>query len=341
MSRIALIAWDNGVGLSTDMRILRAALEQLGHEVATIPVGPPRQRHRLKGWILRLRMAWRAMRSRGREPARYDLAIALEHTQPDYLAIARRNVFIANPEWLSRRDRHRLHRYDALFAKTAVAARDLAGLGPPVYHVGFSSPDCRREETRCGEFLHLAGASRTKGTDRLIALWLRHPEWPRLRVIQSPRRARPWPQPLPPNLEHRIEYVRDIDEIRRLQNSHLFHLCPSETEGWGHYIVEAMSCGAIVVTGDAPPMNELVTAGRGVLADAREAGTLNMARVFHVDDDAMETAIAHALSLDPSARDALSQSARSWFEANHARFVRRLGAAIDRMLGFPSTALDD
>lgn len=332
MSRITLIAWENGGGLSHDLALLRGALERLGHRVTVTPVGPPRTRHRLRAWLLRLRLAWRALRSGGREPARYDLGITLEHTQPDYLPIARRNVFIANPEWLSRRDRRRLHRYHALFAKTEVAARDLAVFGPPVHHTGFTSPDCRVPMPRQDEFLHLAGTSPTKGTERLIALWLRHPEWPTLHVIQSPRRAGQWPQPLPDNLDHRVEYVRDLAQIRRLQNGYLFHLCPSETEGWGHYIAEAMSCGAIVVTCDAPPMNELVGSDRGILVGAQQAGTLNMARLFHAGDADMEAAIGRALALDEAGREALSQRARAWFEANHEAFVNRLGAAVDALL---------
>jgi hypothetical protein len=47
------------------------------------------------------------------------------------------------------------------------------------------------------------------------------------------------------------------------------HLCPSEREGFGHYIFGPMSIGAIVVTANAPPMNELVDSSCGVLVPAR------------------------------------------------------------------------
>ena len=45
------------------------------------------------------------------------------------------------------------------------------------------------------------------------------------------------------NIDHRIGYL-DEAELKRLQNAHVFHLCPSETEGFGHYLVEAMGIGA-------------------------------------------------------------------------------------------------
>ncbi|EQD67759.1 glycosyltransferase, partial [mine drainage metagenome] len=56
------------------------------------------------------------------------------------------------------------------------------------------------------------------------------------------------------NIEHRIDYLDDA-ALQRLQNAHWFHLCPSETEGYGHYLVEAMGIGAVVLTTDAAPMN--------------------------------------------------------------------------------------
>jgi hypothetical protein len=41
-------------------------------------------------------------------------------------------------------------------------------------------------------------------------------------------------------------------------------------EGYGHANAEAMGCGAVVVLNDAPPMNELVTESRGLLAAVEE-----------------------------------------------------------------------
>ena len=97
-----------------------------------------------------------------------------------------------------------------------------------------------------------------KGTDRLVRVWQRHPEWPRLILVQHKDGGAV--TPVAPNIDARVGYLSD-QELRTLQNESLFHLCLSLTEGWGHYIVEAMGVGAVTITVDARPMNELVDGG--------------------------------------------------------------------------------
>ena len=89
----------------------------------------------------------------------------------------------------------------------------------------------------------------------LLAAWRLHPEWPRLTVVQAERHARRGP--VAPNIEHHIGYLDD-NALRWLQNRHQFHVCPSQAEGYGHHLVEALSVGAVVLATDAAPMNEHV-----------------------------------------------------------------------------------
>lgn len=331
MASIHLIAWDNGRGLSHDIRLLDAALRELGHDVH-ITAAPARNRGLpWRAWRDALRLLGRWLTGRG--PRRYDLGITLEHVHPAYLRLARRNVLVPNPEWLSRRDRRQLGRFDAIFCKTDVARDIFTAMGLPTRYIGFVSVDCRRPVTaRDREFLHLAGASRMKGTGRLLDVWRRHPEWPPLHVLQSPSTIQGEVPASAANLDHRVGYVADIEDIRRLQNTHAFHLCLSEAEGWGHYIVEAMSCGAVVIATDAAPMNELVGIDRGLLVSAHENGTLNASALWEFDEAALEAAVERAISLTDTEVEGLGGAARDWYERNQEGFPGRLQAAIDTVL---------
>nr|WP_240147976.1 glycosyltransferase [Luteibacter yeojuensis] len=311
--------------------MLDAALRDLGHTV-TITAVPRRSRGLpWRAWAAALRMHARWLTGRG--PRRHDLGITLEHVHTAYLPLARRNAFIPNPEWLSRRDRRHLRRFDAILCKTAIARDTFAAQGLPVHLIGFQSIDCRREGVvRDRTFLHLAGASRMKGTERLLDVWRRHPEWPTLHVLQAPSTAIPDRPAAAANLDHRVTYVDDIETIRRLQNAHAFHVCLSEAEGWGHYIVEAMSCGAVVLTTDAAPMNELVRPDRGLLVAAHECGTLNLSALWRFDEAALEACVEHAAGMSDDELRRLGDAARAWYASNQAGFTERLRGAVDALL---------
>lgn len=331
MARINLIAWDNQRGLSHDLRLLQQALEDCGHKVTLTDAGPKRRDGAWEARRQRLRMAWHWLLSGGRKATRHDVNLMLEHVRPACLGLARRNVLIPNPEWFSARDRRWLPRFDAVFTKSRIATDTFLREGRPTHYIGFRSVDCHDVDVpRTTEFLHLAGASRMKGTERLLAVWRRHPEWPLLRVLQSPQTAQPTPS-THANIDHRIGYVHDIAEIRRMQNAHAFHLCLSEAEGWGHYIVEAMSCAAVVITCDAPPMNELVRPDRGLLVHAHEAGKLNASMRYHFDVAALETTIERAIAMHATERELMGARARAWFLGNQQDFAAHLDAALQSL----------
>lgn len=328
-ARINLIGWDNNRGMSHHIQLFKQALQELGHEVHVTRTSARRRGLPWRAWKQSLQMHWRWMLSAGAVPRHHDLNIMIEHVHPAYFRLARRNAFAPHPEWLSRRDRPHLHRFDMLLCMTAVTRDTFAAMGLPTRLIGFRSVDCLREDIpRERAFLHLSGASRMKGTERLLAIWRRHPEWPMLRLLQSPAIAKPHDAPEPANLDRRIEFVKDIETIRRLQNAHLFHLCLSEAEGWGHYIVEAMSAQAVVFTTDGAPMNELIDNERGILIDAKNKGTQNAATLWEFDEKALEAAVERVQSMTDEELSTLGQAARSWFLANQAAFPERLRAAL-------------
>lgn len=313
--RIQLLARDNGAGLSRDMVLLAAALDEAGASVRA--TGLP-HRGRYAEWLTRLRLA-------GSTPL-FDVNLMLERVRPEFARAARRNVLVPNPEYFRPQDRIALDCIDTVWAKTRHAERLFAALGKPVRHIGFTSPD--RLDTavpRRHAFFHGPGRSNNKGTAALLTLWAAHPEWPMLTVAW--RRKRVGLDALPANVRLIREHLDD-EAYRRLQNEHRFHLCPSQTEGFGHYLVEAMSCGAVVVTLDAEPMHELVTAARGVLVPAQATGTQDLATLYGFRAEDMARAVERCVAMPDDEAAALGTAARSWYEAEHAAFPARLRAAL-------------
>jgi glycosyltransferase involved in cell wall biosynthesis len=324
---VNLILWDNGVGLTRDMHILRELWTAAGLEVTVTA----KRRGTLRKWLQPLRLAARMrwQRLRGDDPqGRFDCNVMLEHLRAEYLSCARRNVLVPNPEWFGASDRAMLPHVDLVLAKTRYGQALFDALGCRTRYMSFTSAD-RRDRTvvRAPAFFHLAGRSEHKGTDALLQLWLRHPQWPRLTVVQHPRMAKQ--RLVADNIDHRVDYLSDA-ELRRLQNAHWFHLCPSQTEGFGHYIVEAMSVGAVTLTVDAPPMNELITADRGILVGCSGAGQQGLATKYAFDEQSMEQAIERARALDDAQCRRLGERARAWFEENDAAFRQLARGALLR-----------
>jgi hypothetical protein len=314
--RIQLLARDNGAGLSRDMALLAAALGEAG--ASTCTTGLP-HRGRFAEWLTRLRLA-------GRAPA-FDLNLMLERVRPEFVRAARRNVLVPNPEYFRAQDRAALGCIDVVWAKTRHAGRLFSALGKPVRHIGFTSPDRLDPQVpRRHAFFHGPGRSANKGTAALLELWAAHPEWPVLTVAW--RRKRVALGALPANVRLIREHLDDA-AYRRLQNEHRFHLCPSQTEGYGHYLVEAMSCGAVVLTLDAEPMHELVTAERGVLVPAQATGTQDLATLYGFRAGDMVRAIERCVAMSEGEAAALGAAAQQTRCVLPRTRRARLRAALD------------
>jgi GR25 family glycosyltransferase involved in LPS biosynthesis len=259
--------------------------------------------------------------------------IHLEGLAPRFLGAALETVLIPNQEWFRLVHKPLLVRVDRVLAKTEAGARAFAPFAAPVYRLGFTSRD-RLDRTVARDhrrMLHLAGGSFLKGTDALLRAWARNPHWPTLILIENNRAT---PREVPANVQLIGEFLDDA-ALRELQNSCGIHLCPSEVEGWGHHLVEAMSCGAVVLTTDAAPMNELVRPDCGILVPTAGQTPRKLGMRHFVDDAALEAAIGALLALPDAALIAMGAAARRAYDAIDARFR----AALRDLLPPPGPAL--
>ena len=332
MSSVNIIGKSNGAGLSRDLNLLKTALSACGCQVH-VTVARSRDSRRRRSWLANWGdRAWSAIRSsfaRKAPAPRYDYNIMLEHVWPQFRFDARINIVVPNPEFFDHHDVSWLRCVDRIWAKTQNTRKIFSQFDRPITTIGFDSDD-RYDATvqRSLSFFHLAGNSTLKGTQRLINKWSRHPQWPKL-VVVIHARDRSVTAATASNIEYHTEYLSD-DALRQLQNASWFHLCTSETEGWGHYIAEAMSVGAVTVTLDAPPMNELVTPERGILIPFAATGQQKLATRYFFDEAALENIIDRLKQLGVDDVAQQSAAARAWFQTNKQGFVGRLTSALNQ-----------
>ncbi len=313
---VRVISRDNGVGLSRDLHLIAQVLRDAGVDTQTVGFGGSQLGNRVREVRL---LAGRALRGP------IDTQLFVERVYQRCLPLARHNLLMPNPEWFLPKWQAWLPRFERVLCKTRHAEGIFDALGCRTVFTGFTSQDrLDASVAREDAFFHLAGRSSAKGTQALLETWRRHPEWPRLTVVQHPKMARPAAPS--GNIDHRIDYLDDAT-LRQLQNAHRFHLCPSEAEGFGHHLVEALGIGAVVLATDAAPMNELVTPDRGLLI--RVAHTRREGLVEHalVDASGIEQAVTQALALGTAQCAALGARARAFFLDNDRAFRQRLPAA--------------
>jgi glycosyltransferase involved in cell wall biosynthesis len=254
---------------------------------------------------------------------RSETLVFLERVTARWLRHAGRYVLIPNQERYPRRLIGLLERVDHVFCKSRHAEEIFRELHGSVHYLGFTSPDRRLPGLvpDYDRFFHLAGGSALKGTETLLEVWGSHPDWPVLTLLQH--RQGDIPTSVPPNVELIDRYLPD-DELRRLQNRCGIHLCPSLSEGWGHYIGEALSCGAVTVATDGPPMNELVRPDRGVLVPWVRSEPRKLGINYHVDPGELEEAVEGLLARPAGEKQRMGRAGRAWFEENDTRFRARL-----------------
>lgn len=328
-----------GRGICHDAEILRDGLLGMGWEVS---VRELRQRS-FPGWFYRLRSEiWDRLLPDGIKtrflklflntagilmPPSHDLVLILERVHFPSLTRGRQRVLIPNQEWYLERERYVIPMMDAVFTKTAHGTEIFRQYHPCVLQTGFDSRDRYRPDLPkdYSAYIHIAGRSRQKGTQTLVDVWARHPEWPLLKVLYQR------PLKLPAHCNNILVYGAPVSDelLAELQNSHGVHICPSEAEGYGHYIMEAMSCEALVVTTDAPPMNEFIRPDRGILVPICGQRRKRLGYAYQVDPDQLERILDQVIHMPRETKRNLGRMARWHFLQNRGDFSLRLERAID------------
>jgi hypothetical protein len=307
---INLISHDNGVGLTQDARLLRALFEREGHDVRYFE--------------------WRD----GSGEA--DVNVYLELFDQKHLRTAPVHIGLFNLEWYDKHQVSSLGMMTQLWAKSQEAFRIYEHHGQgrwPVYYTGFLSRDMRvdlgegpgkAKERIC---LHVRGKASQKATDIVLEAWRRHGgNLPRLIVTSAQEFDGGGAHQNHPNVTIDIGYKSEA-ELAHLMTRCRYHVCPSETEGWGHYIAEAISTDAAVVTVDASPMNEHIRPDFGVLLPAAPVEQGLVVR-HRTDPDVLAQAVLSLMRKDDEQLDEMGKSARKHWEVRQAAFREKALALV-------------
>lgn len=287
----------NGLGVEADQKLLKSALEGMGHTVRAL------------GY-------WDAI-----EPIPYaDINLFIESLNPDRFSWAPKNWFIPNPEWCFY-EQPILDKLDLILCRTKEVERIFRPIHKNTYFLGFTSSDakCEVDKKNYSLFVHLPGSSGCKGTSTILNIWQKDYSLPPLTVVAHGAASAPFKQDNFTWIGKRLPE----SSFRTLQNSCGVHLCPSTTEGFGHYIMEAMSTQAVVITTDAPPMNEFITDPR-CLVPYSSSDPVALGTNYRVDPDQLRKKIKAIANLPKKELKAIGSKNRKEFLRRKEEFYSRL-----------------
>jgi glycosyltransferase involved in cell wall biosynthesis len=168
-----------------------------------------------------------------------------------------------------------------------------------VINTGFTSIDRYNEQIpkKHDYFLHLKGISRYKNSQVLVDTWLKHPEWPTLVVVHHGNQQSNGtlhfniPFKVSKNI---IVYQNKLPDatLKSIMNQCGVHICCSFSEGFGHYINEARSTGAYLITTDGLPMKEFLKNNEsGILIPPVKKISLNYGEGYFISSTHIERII--------------------------------------------------
>ena len=254
----------------------------------------------------------------------------LDHSS---LLLARHRILLANPEWLEPAFVRLAGECDYFWHKSHSSIALLAASFPQAQHVfvGFTSNEPGVTVSNYTRFLHARGnVWSRRNTDAIVECWNARADWPELDVHSYGGELK-ISQSAPLNTERiRLQsgWLPRSDYLK-LAVEHGVHLCTSEVEGFGHYINEARGLGALVVTTDAAPMNELIDEESGVLVPPSSSLPCNFGIRHLIDAHGLSAAIDRVVGSSLASRRRLGASALYRFYGERDLFLQRVAAAMD------------
>lgn len=300
---INIILWKGSKGLYKDASILVRVLSEAGFR-------PRMVNYKTETPLLKCR-----------------LNIFIQYIYPQFLKYAKSNILIPNPEWGDDGFKFINDNFDCVIAKTLDCKNIFEKHVTNLYYTSFTSDDVFENRRMEKTYAHFAGKSKLKGTKKIINLWNNNNDLPTLHLYSYDV---DYSSEIKTNkIVYSYEKLED-EKIKYLQNTHLFHLSPSEYEGFGHQLNESKSAGGIVFTTDAPPMNELIKNDFGYLIEPNIKGWLKKAPLYSFSEDGLRQKIFESKELSKEAIEEKCMHARLSFEKNDNFFKNSIKTVVSK-----------
>ena len=183
---------------------------------------------------------------------KYDVGIWLQTFSEEYFEFAEKNIFIPNEEWLDFKKLSQLKKFDKIICKSTLGQQLLRPYNSNVVVSGFISKDRYNPAIKKQDkFIHIMGKSAQKGTECILNNFLHTRKDLPLTIIESREGCTLDKTCTAPNVNYIKGFIAEED-LNEEFNRHSIHLCPSIYEGWGHYLYEALSVGALTYVTKLP-----------------------------------------------------------------------------------------
>ena len=265
----------------------------------------------------------------------FDKQIFLEHIFPLQIKYSKNNIHIANPEMINRTDFTLIKdlQIQSVYCKSNIGYQILKRSFPNVNmnHILWNSLDMNIDNVQPDftQFLHVKGKSRFKNTQTLLNLWMKNPDWPVLNIVHhGDKNKNGYIEIAEPFYVHSniklYQHEMSTEKLKMLMNTCGFHICCSSTEGYGHYINEARSVGAIVVATNFPPMSSFMREDYGVPIQVERDNIhkVGFSSQCSVSEEELEKSINICLKMSNTECKKQSEIGRKLFLENRFKFLK-------------------
>lgn len=294
----------NGAGLQKDAELFSALLEKFGHKTRLLAYDRP---HTGISY-----------------PA--DINVFMEVMPKELMHNSSENWFMPNSEWYDIRNIDPLiPSVSKILCKTKDCLRIWESKVPNrCVYTGFEAEDLwdnAPPASRQNNFFHLAGNSGTKNTQAIINAWKQFRLPYNLEVVIRDLSYVPLCVGVP-NVEHHQRLAQEY--VRMAFNLRWFHLMPSQYEGYGHSLHEALGCGQLVITTNAAPMNQFNGVVKNLLIPSFQTYQRELATMHVVSPEDIASVVEKAANMSLEDRISLSHIARQEFLKDRESFREKI-----------------